>query len=98
MCRAQALRDPEHEVTIGAVPVGIAPVAFTFVVRVDRAVSVDALNSAVVLKLGAAVRAALLQTAPCLRADTNAVSDFDVLDFRANADSSSDDLVADDTG
>jgi hypothetical protein len=48
--------------------------------------------------MGAAVRAALLQAAPCLRANTYSVAVLHVLYVGADSYGLSNDLVADDTG
>lgn len=83
---------------IGTVVVGVSAVRFALIFGVDRAVGVDGLNGAVVLKMGAAVRAALLQAAPCLRANTYSVAVLHVLYVGADSYGLSNDLVADDTG
>jgi hypothetical protein len=82
---------------ISTVVVGVPSVRFALVSRVDRTVGVDALHGAVVLKMGAAVGTVFLQTAPCLRTNTNSVADLHVLYVRADSYGLADNLVADDT-
>ena len=51
-----------------------------------------------VLKLGAAVRTALLQAASCLSANTDTVANLHMLYIRADSYGLADNLVANDTG
>ena len=82
---------------VSTVVIGVSSVRFALVSRVNRAVGVDALHGAVVLKMGAAVRTVFLQTASCLRANADSVADLHMFYVRADSNGLADDLVTNDT-
>jgi hypothetical protein len=100
-CRVRAVKalgDLQDEVAIGAIVRSISAVGFALVVGIDRAVGVNSLTVAMVLKSIRTVRAIRLEARACLRADTNAVALLNMLYILANLDGFANNLVTNDAG
>ena len=74
---------------------GIATIGFALAVWIDRAVGIDILASAVILQSTGTVWAVRLQTTPSLCADSNAISNTNVLNVAAYSHGNANNLVAD---
>lgn len=84
----------DDEVTRRAVVRRVSTHTLSLVVRINRSVCVDGLL-AVRLHTVAALRAVWLQTAGCLRADTDTLAHLHMLDVGTDADGLADNLVTD---